>query len=160
MDWKAGTLHRPKPKGGEDRAFTIPLSKHVLKLLRARRRGNRVLFGDDKGWVFPTRDMQGRVTHVKEMKEQRYLSRKKGEPRRKAKYLPSPHRLRNTFATACDQARIGSIETKTLMNHTLPGNPDDVTEGYIRPDLEHLRQCVEAVTAFLLARMEPKKGKR
>jgi hypothetical protein len=25
IDFEAGTLHRPKPKGGEDRAFTIPL---------------------------------------------------------------------------------------------------------------------------------------
>ena len=31
---------------------------------------------------------------------------------------------------------------------------DDVTEGYIRPSIEHLRGCVEQVAAFLLERMD------
>ncbi len=34
VDWDAGTLHRPTPKGGVDRAFTIPLSRRALAVLR------------------------------------------------------------------------------------------------------------------------------
>ena len=39
----------------------------------------------------------------------------------------------------------------TLMNHALPSG--DVTMGYQRPSLEHLRACQEKVTAFLLGRI-------
>ena len=96
----------------------------------------------------------GQVTHIREAKEQRYAPVKKGEKRRKVPYLPSPHRLRDTFATACLEARVGGLETKVLMNHTLPA-ADDVTEGYMRPSVEHLRCCVGAVTTFLLERTRP-----
>ena len=142
VDLEAGTLHRPKPKGGEDRAFTIPVSGLVLELLRGRERDNT----DDGGWVFPARDRAGRVTHVVEAKEQRYV---KG---RKVAYLPSPHRLRDTFATAAHEARVHPLDLKVLMNHALPA-ADDVTMGYIRPSLEHLRGSVETIAAFLEGRM-------
>lgn len=145
VDLDAGTLHRPCPKGGEDRAFTIPLAGVVLRLLASRRAENRSpsgLGGDDGGWAFPTLDRAGRVTHVKEPKEQRLVGG------RKVAVLPSPHRLRDTFASAAHEARIHPLDLKVLMNHALPA-PDDVTQGYIRPSLEHLRGCVETVAAFL-----------
>jgi len=71
VDFEAGTIHRPKPKGGEDRAFTVPVAQVVLDLLRRRREENM----DDGGWVFPSRDMRGRRTYVKQAKEQRYDAR-------------------------------------------------------------------------------------
>ena len=71
---------------------------------------------------------------------------------RKVEHLPSPHRLRDTFATAGHEARVHPLDLKVLMNHTLPAG-DDVTEGYIRPSVGHLRGCVEQVAAFLLERM-------
>lgn len=77
--------------------------------------GNSMYFYNDKGLAFPTRDREGRVVPVREPKE---------------KGLPSPHRLRDTFATACLEAGIGSLETKVLMNHALPSG--DVTMGYQR----------------------------
>ena len=39
------------------------------------------------------------------------------------------------------------------MNHRLPLNPVDVTEGYQLVSTEHLRGCVERVAEFLLAHM-------
>ncbi len=39
-----------------------------------------------------------------------------------------------------------------LVNHKLP-ETGDVTGGYIRQSLEHLRACQERVTAFLLGRI-------
>lgn len=86
-----GCIHRPKPKGGVDRAFTVPLSAFALGILRQRRAENSKLVPDDGGWVFPTRNMRGEATCVQEMKE------KPIEPFGK---IPSPHRLRDTFATA------------------------------------------------------------
>ena len=150
LDFTAGTLHRPRPKGGEDRAFTVPLAAVVLELLRRRRRENAEV-GDDAGWVFPTRDREGRITHVVEPKEQRYVGG------RKVSWLPSPHRLRDTFATAAHEARVHPLDLKVLMNHALPA-ADDVTMGYIRPSVEHLRRGVVAVAGFLGARMEGERG--
>jgi hypothetical protein len=145
-----GTLHRPCPKGGLDRAFTVPVSAPVRELLAGRRAANAGLgdcegrdgrAGGDGGWVFPARDRAGRLTHVVEPKEQRQIAG------RKRRHLPSPHRLRDTFASAAHEARVHPLDLKVLMNHALPA-ADDVTEGYIRPSLEHLRCAVDAIGAF------------
>ncbi len=44
VDWENGRLFVPKPKGGEDRAFFLPLSGYLLDLLQQRRDENEVLF--------------------------------------------------------------------------------------------------------------------
>jgi integrase len=148
VDMVRKTLHRPKPKGGVDRAFTIPLSELVLGLLRRRRRENDVLF-PGSGWVFPTRVRGGVVSHVAEVKELRGIVTAKGTES-KVGVLPSPHRLRDTFLTAAHECDVRELNIKTLANHALPGG--DVTDGYIRPDVEHLRACVEKVASFLLGK--------
>jgi integrase len=149
VDFERGTIHRPCPKGGSDRAFTLPVSDFVLGILRRRREENHELYPDDEGWVFPTRDAKGRVTHVQEAKEQRYADG------RKVAHLPSPHRLRDTFASAAHEAGVDWFSLKTLMNHTL-SNSGDVTAGYVRPDGEHLRGCAERISAFFVERLWPK----
>ncbi len=106
VDLGAGTVHRPRPKGGEDRAFTVPLARVVLALLAPRARPS--------GWVFLARDRAGRETHVVEAKEQRIVGG------RKVRWLPSPHRLRDTFASAAHEARVHPLDLKVLMNHALP----------------------------------------
>lgn len=140
-----GCIHRPRPKAGVDRAFTVPLSTPALEILKRRRRDNVQLVPDDDGWAFPTRNMRGEVTCVQEMKE------KPIDPFGK---IPSPHRLRDTFATAASEAGLSRQEIKLLMNHVLPQG--DVTDGYIRNSPEHLLACVERVAAFLSARLWPK----
>ena len=143
-------MHRPKPKGGEDRAFTVPLSEPVLEILRRRRGQNHIIVGDDKGWVFPSVNMQGETTYVRQPRETRYING------RKEKILPTPHRLRDTFATAAYQAGIPTMALKLLMNHTL-AESNDVTEGYVDPsDIDHLRECVRRVANFLMKRFEEK----
>lgn len=152
VDFDKGTLHRPKPKGGEDRAFTIPLSAHLLGILARRQLDNRIQFGgNDGGWVFPTVARDGRVVHLREPREQTYEKRD-GKLCKVTVERPSMHRLRDTFCTACLEAGVGMFETKLLMNHSLPNG--SVTEGYQRPSLDHLRGCVEKVAAFLLAKGE------
>lgn len=128
-------------------------------MLRERRGENATLFGDDHGWVFPSYDIKRRVTHVRQAKEQRYAPKEAGKKRRKVSHLPSPHRLRDTFVAASVESGVGMVEIKALVNHSLPANPDDVTEGYYRPSVEHLRKCIEQVTGFLVRRMARPAGK-
>jgi integrase len=137
VDFKAGTLHRPAPKGGADRAFTIPLSRRAIAVLRLRRLQNQVLFGSPTPWAFPTRSRDGKKVIP--------LQEPGGDG------LPSPHRLRDTYATAALEAGVDLFTRKILMNHAISGG--DVTEGYQRPSLEHLRKAQEKVTAFLWARL-------
>ncbi|MGE3171536.1 MAG: tyrosine-type recombinase/integrase [Planctomycetota bacterium] len=139
-----GSLHRPRPKGGEDRAFTVPVAEFVLELLERRRAENRELFpAGDGGWVFPARAKAGHVTHLYEARVMRYVDGK-----RLPATLPSPHRLRDTFATAAHEAGVHPFDLKILMNHSLASK--DVTEGYVRPSDGHLRGCAERIAKFLL----------
>lgn len=147
VDFDKGTLHRPKPKGGEDRAFTVPVSAEVLAILKRRRDENVQMYARDNGWAFPSRDMDGGVTHVAQTKEQRYVGGKK------VTAFPSPHRLRDTFATAAHEAGVNLHDLKVLMNHSLPGG--DVTMGYVRVSVEHLRAAAEKISAFLVEKMGP-----
>jgi integrase len=136
VNLKEGKLHRPSPKGGSDRAFDVPLSDQLIEILEQRRAENPVLFGKNCPWVFPAFDRHGKVSHVSELKEV-------GQP--------SPHRLRDTFATAAHEAGIASLDIKILMNHVLPQG--DVTEGYMRPTLDHLRMQQQKISEFLTKKL-------
>ncbi len=142
----ATELHRPTPKGGESRAFTLPLSPPVTALVLRRRHDNEVTHGPDCPWLFPTRNRQRALTHVQEAKQQRQVAG------RKVQYLPSPHRLRDTFATAAHECGVHPLDLKCLLNHALPA-ADDVTQGYIRPSLGHLSTATAATAHFLEERM-------
>jgi integrase len=93
IDFDKGTLHRPKPKGGVDRAFTIPLCAYLLGTLAKRKLNNVILFNDDRGWAFPTRDNADRVTHVRDARKTKYIEDDKGKLH-KITAAPTPHRLR------------------------------------------------------------------
>jgi hypothetical protein len=150
IDWDKGTLRRPCPKGGEKRAFTVPLSAYVLAMLARRQMENQMRFGATD-WVFPSLDHRGEVTHISCPKEQRYRKDEHGKVH-KVGFMPSPHRSRDTFVTICEtEAGVDPITTKALINHKLPSG--DVTTGYVRPGLEHMRKCVEKVNAIMLAKM-------
>jgi integrase len=123
IDFEAGTLHRPNPKGGRKRAFTLPLSGYILEILKKRKVEN-TLFGEDCPWVFPTRRRNGSVSPIQEPKET-----KRG--------LPSPHRLRDTYTSAANNAGLSPYDIDVLTNHR-PAN-GSVTAGYINQGLEHLR---------------------
>lgn len=157
VDFEEGTIHRPKPKGGTDRAFTVPLAVWTVELLRRRQEENKQLFPDgDGGWAFPSRNGRGDVAPVRSPRIQKY------EDGVKMDAMPSPHRLRHTFATACHEAYLREIDLKILMNHTLPSQDKNVTHGYVHVSVGHLRGCVEKVTKFLLkkAGVEVRTGKK
>ncbi len=79
------------------------------------------------------------MTHIKEPKETRLD-------------LPSPHRLRDTYHTACQEAGLGPYDIDVLTIHRPPRG--SVSAGYIRQSMDHLRDCQEKVTEHLLARVK------
>jgi len=162
INFKKGTIHFPKPKGGEDRAFTVPASAWLLAVLAKRQLENRRTWGDTP-WVFPCRNKLGQIVPTVDSDHDVYVEKGNGTSAKKRpakrhffQYVSDKgktenarsHRLRDTFATACFESEIGLTETQVLMNHRAPRG--SVTEGYYSPSLEHLRKCVETVTAFLL----------
>jgi integrase len=134
IDFERATLTRPRPKGGEDRAFTVPLSNFTMGLLRHLRRQIEILY-PKAPWVFPSVGRDRQIIHMKSPREWRLG-------------LPSPHRLRDTYTSACHEAGLSPYDIDVLTNHRPPtGN---VTAGYIRQSDDHLRHCQEKVTARLL----------
>ena len=168
VDLEACTLRRPNPKGGKERAFTIPLSTACVAILERRQRENRVTLGeDDAGWVFPTRAIKskpcplcaalkapahvgGTIVHLVEGKEQRFDS----DTGKSSRILPSPHRLRDTYTSALvEVGGVSPFVIDVLTNHRPPLG--SVTAGYIDLSTEHLAECQERVTRFLMRKMQP-----
>jgi len=138
VNMKEASLHRPNPKGGKERAFTIPLSDISIEILKRRKVENPKFFGNKCAWVFPTRDKNENVTHMQEPKEY-----KRG--------LPSPHRLRDSYSSACNAAGLTPFDLDTLTNHRPPKG--SVSAGYVRQDLEHLRLQQQKVADYLKGKL-------
>ena len=134
FDEKKGALYIPNPKGGEARAFTLPLSRLLVQLLRKRRTHNELLFPHTP-WVFPSTSLSG---HVEEPKK---------------RDLPSAHAYRHSYRTLALEAGIPYTETCLLMNHSLRG----VSHGYITRDalMQHLQIQQEKMTNYLLDALDP-----
>lgn len=166
VDWKERTLHRPNPKGGKERAFSIPLSTECMKLLKRRRAGNV----DDNGWVFPTDALGARKRKDRECDQClalglppihargsriHMIEASEADPR-----ILSPHRLRDTYtsALAALDPPISGYAIDVLTNHRPPRG--SVTAGYIDLSADDLRAAQERVSKFLLTKCAPRTRRR
>jgi integrase len=166
VDWKERTLHRPNPKGGEERAFSIPLSTECMAIFKRRRAGNV----EDNGWVFPTDALGARKRKDRECDQCLALGlppiHAPGarvhliEPFEPDQRIVSPHRLRDTYtsALAALEPPISGYAIDVLTNHRPPRGT--VTAGYIDLSADDLRAAQERVSKFLLAKCTQKKPRR
>lgn len=131
VSWDDANLLVPKPKGGSERAFRLPLSKFLVNLLRQRQRDNEIAYPDSP-WMWPSNSTKGHVTEPKETKHG----------------LPSPHMLRHSYSSYAKAAGVAQADIALLLNHALPG----VTGGYIHEITlrKHLLACQELVTQHIL----------
>jgi integrase len=153
VELKERTLHRPSPKGGKDRAFTIPISKECARILERRMRNNV----KDEGWLFPTDSLKDRpcvACAALGLPDHKAGGRTHlMEPKELSKTLVSPHRLRDTYtsALAALDPPVSGYVIDVLTNHRPPRG--SVTAGYIDLTAEDLRVAQERVSKFLLAKM-------
>jgi len=135
INFRRRILHIPKPKGGEEKAFDIPLSRTMIKCLARVMRFGRVLYPfQAREWLFPADSACG---HIVEHKEDRDRLAKWGND------------LRQTYRTIAQTVGIGDLDIHFLMNHTLGG----VNAGYItRSKLlsDHLREQQELISRKLM----------
>lgn len=141
VDLEAGTLFIPEPKGGKKRAFTLPLSDHLVAVLKRRREQNKIIFPKSP-WVWPSDSAKGRITEPK-------LS---PQDRKRVAVPFGIHDLRHSYATYANAAGISGYDLKMLLNHAMPKG--DVTGGYLSAG-EHLRRSQQRVTDYILSWMLP-----
>jgi len=131
LDLRRRVLHIPRPKGGADRAFDIPLSRQAINcLMRSIRFGRQMHPYEAKDWLFPADGADG---HLVEQKEDRAVLSKWG------------NELRQTYRTVATPAGVSELDARMLMNHSVPG----VNSGYItRHKLleDHLRAQQQAIS--------------
>lgn len=152
VDLEAWSLAVPTPKGGEAKAFQLPLGPTLVRLLGRRRQENAAEFspyGGDHGWVFPSlsRAKPFRVQPVAEAKERR-VNPTTG---RREKYLSGPHVSRRTYLSVAAEEKISELDRSVLANHAF-GN-QSVNQTYIEQHFGHLLECQARIDAALLVRM-------
>jgi hypothetical protein len=129
-------LHIAAPKGGEAKAFDIPLSRQMLECLFRLLRLAAVIYPEaSKTWLFPSDAPSG---HIEEQKEDRdkVLSHWGND-------------LRQTYRTLAQPAGVSEVDIHLLMNHSFPG----VNAGYItRSKLmaDHLRAQQEKLSDLII----------
>lgn len=135
IDLQQRMIHIPKPKGGEEKAFDIPLSRPMICcIIRAVRFGQIMYSKQAKSWLFPAESELG---HLVEHKEKRDVLSKWGND------------LRQSYRTLAQAVGVSELDIHLLMNHSLPG----VNAGYITRDRllrDHLRQQQQRISALVV----------
>lgn len=135
IDFKRRVLHIPKPKGGAEKAFYIPMSRAIMRcIIRAIRIGRQTHPVQSEYWLFPADSTTG---HLYESKEDRSQLSKWGND------------LRQTYRTLAQVAEISELDIHLLMNHSLRG----VNAGYITRDKllrGHLRRQQEKISSLIM----------
>ena len=122
-----GVLTVPCPKGGESKAFRLPLCRFLLQEIEATRELTRPL---ESPFVFPS--PTARRGYIEQL-------------RRRDSFPYAPHQLRHTYRNMCLEAGVDVAMTMVLMNH----RPAGVTWNYVTRAtlLGPMREAVERVSA-------------
>ena len=135
IDLQQRIIHIPRPKGGEEKAFDIPLSRPMIRCIIRAIRWGRIMYSEQaKSWLFPASSELG---HLVEHKEERDLLSKWGND------------LRQSYRTLAQAAGVSELDIHLLMNHSLPG----VNAGYITRDRllrDHLRQQQQRISELVV----------
>jgi integrase len=135
IDLRCRVLRIPRPKGGESRAFDIPLSREIIRaLIRVRRAGIIMHPREAQRWIFAAGSITG---HIVEHKEDRSKLSKWGGD------------LRQTYRNMCALAGVDPLSSRLLMNHVVDR---DVHDGYITKAalMGNLRKHQETISAYIL----------
>jgi len=130
IDFKERTLTIPETKNHQ--VHTLPLSDFLFDLLK-RREADK-----SSPYVFPTDGKTG------------YLIEPKTAVKRVATLSGvgfTLHDLRRTFITIAESLDIPGYALKRLLNHK---DPNDVTAGYIVPDINRLRKPMQDISEFII----------
>lgn len=119
-----GVLTVPSPKGGEARAFRLPLPRRLMQVLERLEKASP--------FVFPSKTSKS--GHIEEM-------------RRNGEFPFAPHQMRHTYRTWALEAGVDMQTITLLMNH----RPAGVTWGYVTRAhlLGHMREAQEKICASL-----------
>jgi integrase len=143
IDLRRRLVNIPRPKGGEEKAFDIPLSRPMIRCIIRTIRLGRILYPEQASiWLFPAESETG---HLEEHKEDRGVLSKWGND------------LRQSYRTLAQAAGVSELDVHLLMNHSLPG----VNAGYITRDKllrDHLRKQQERVSAMVAERAHDRDG--
>jgi integrase len=135
IDLRQRLLHIPRPKGGEEKAFDIPLSRPMIRCIIRTIRLGRIVYPENANvWLFPADSENG---HLVEHKEERDVLSKWG------------NELRQSYRTLGQSAGVSELDIHLLMNHSLPG----VNAGYITRDKllrDHLRKQQERISTIVI----------
>lgn len=152
VDFDAGTIHFPKPKGGTSKAYTIPMSTAIRECLARARDAGRILNERAaRTYVFPAepRKSRGRSDgappslHMVEHREDR------------AKLSHWGSDLRRTYKTLGKEAGVPEFLLDLFQNHAQGG----VSRGYnIREVMggDFLGEAQERISKYLIEQMGSK----
>lgn len=139
LNFRERVLRITKPKGGEKKAFDIPLSRPMIRCLIRAMRVSRMLHAEAaETWIFAADSEEG---HIVEQKEDREMVLSKWG-----------NDLRHTYRTLGQAAGLAGVDMHLLMNHSVKGV--NVNEGYItRSKLlnDHLRSAQQRLSDHIIA---------
>lgn len=133
INLSSATLTVPDTKNNEP--HILPLSNYLLDIFKKRKAE-----AGGSEWVFSGEKPDQHIV----------------EPRRSLEIIKkesgleiSIHGFRRTFATLAESLDISTYTVKRLLNHKMPG---DVTAGYIVKDIGRMREPMQRITDFILAK--------
>lgn len=155
VDLVAGTLHIPRPKGGESVAFWLPLTTTTIEIFTRRKIENARLHhiataGGDNGFVFPTVNDEGKVVAITGLRESRRVA--VGDSWKKFRFpVEDEHTLRRTWRSIAGEEGIPEDVRHILMNHSW--SKRSVSDTYDKPEIERLRVHAQKVDDGITRRL-------